>query len=627
MLKNMKIGARLALAFLLLLGLLGAVAGVGFWGIRDITNETVRMLDHEAQLEKHFTRAEVHALQLRRYEKDIFLNLDSPAKVAEYREKWSESYNHLVEDLAEIESIAQRKEDLAASEKLRSELATYREGFGTVLARIESGEIATPEAANAAVSPFKDAVRELLESAEKFANRQTERMDGQKEMLQERARGTGQVMLLLVLLALAFAAAVAFLLARSITRPIAEVVDAARRVATGDTRSTVEVTRQDETGQLLAAMRQMTDSQREMAAVAEKVAAGDLSAEARPRSAEDSLGQALQRMVESQRAMAELAQRVAAGDLTVAVQARSSEDALGRALAQMVERLSDLIADLRSGATALSSASGQVAATAQGLSQGTSEQAAAVEETTSSLEQMAASIAQNADNSRKMEQMARRGASDAEESGRAVRESVGAMKAIAQRISIIEEIAYQTNLLALNAAIEAARAGEHGKGFAVVATEVRKLAERSQTAAREISELAGSSVGIAERSGQLLSELVPAIRSTAELVQDVAASSDEQAAGVAQVNRAMNEVDQVAQRNASAAEELASAAEEMSTQAEALQELVSRFRLHGDAATARQARSRLAVPAWTPAAAHPPQHRGPGYGPNGADHGSEYVSF
>jgi methyl-accepting chemotaxis protein len=170
-----------------------------------------------------------------------------------------------------------------------------------------------------------------------------------------------------------------------------------------------------------------------------------------------------------------------------------------------------------------------------------------------------------------------KGARDAEESGRVAGETTVAMKTIAQKISIIEDIAYQTNLLALNAAIEAARAGEHGKGFAVVATEVRKLAERSQAAANEISGLAVSSVTVAERSGALLNELVPAIRKTAELVQEVAAASREQASGVTQINQAMSQVDQVTQRTASAAEELASTAEEMAAQAEALQQMVSFF--------------------------------------------------
>jgi methyl-accepting chemotaxis protein len=192
---------------------------------------------------------------------------------------------------------------------------------------------------------------------------------------------------------------------------------------------------------------------------------------------------------------------------------------------------------------------------------------------------MTASITQNAESSRAVEQTAQDGARSAEAGGTAVRETVQAMRSIAERITIVEEIAYQTNLLALNAAIEAARAGEHGRGFAVVAAEVRKLAERAQRAAKEIGGLASTSVEVAERSGGLIAELVPAIRRTADLVQEVTAASQEQSAGVAQVSKAMAVVDTVTQRNASASEELSSTAEEMASQASALEGLVAFFRL------------------------------------------------
>jgi methyl-accepting chemotaxis protein len=287
-----------------------------------------------------------------------------------------------------------------------------------------------------------------------------------------------------------------------------------------------------------------------------------------------------------------------------------------------------VIAEVRAGASALSAASAQVASASQSLSQGTSEQAASVEETSASLEQMNASITQNAAASRRTEQVALAGARDAEESGRTVAEAMGAMRQIAGKVSIIEEIAYQTNLLALNAAIEAARAGDHGKGFAVVATEVRKLAERSQAAAREIDALATSSTEVAERSGRLLGGLVPAIRNTAELVQEVAAASQEQAAGVTEINKAMSQVDQVTQRNASAAEELASTAEEMASQAESLQSVVRFFRLEGDAA-------RAAAEAPAPPARHPvpllhplplPAPRGNGHDRRATTDG-DYVRF
>lgn len=274
------------------------------------------------------------------------------------------------------------------------------------------------------------------------------------------------------------------------------------------------------------------------------------------------------------------------GDLTRRLN-DSAQDEVGEVARQFnrfVGKIADIVAQVRAGAGAVASAAQQVASSSSALSQGTSEQAASVEETTSSLEEMSASITQNSENSRQMEQVASKGAREAEESGIAVGQTVEAMRSITEKVNIVDEIAYQTNLLALNAAIEAARAGEHGKGFAVVATEVRRLAERSQQAAKEISSLATGSVKVAERSGKLLGELVPAIKKTAELVQEVAAASREQSSGVSQINKAMGQVDQVTQRNASSAEELTSTAEELSSQAAALQKLMGFFKVAGVAA-------------------------------------------
>ena len=282
------------------------------------------------------------------------------------------------------------------------------------------------------------------------------------------------------------------------------------------------------------------------------------------------------------------ASRLADGDFTVELKADSHDEVgiLMNALQNMTNKLKDIIAQVRNSANELTTASTQVAATSQVLSQATSEQAASLEETTSAIEQMSASIAQNTDNSKTTDGIAHKSANDALSGGEAVRSTVAAMKSIADKISIIDDIAYRTDLLALNAAIEAARAGEHGKGFAVVAAEVRKLAERSQVAAQEIGELAGSSVETAESAGKLLETMLPSIRKTADLVSEITAASEEQATGVGQISQAMTQLNSTTQQNAASSEELSATAEEMNAQAENLMEVMSYFKIDGDSARA-----------------------------------------
>ncbi|MCQ8126915.1 methyl-accepting chemotaxis protein [Methylomonas rivi] len=247
-----------------------------------------------------------------------------------------------------------------------------------------------------------------------------------------------------------------------------------------------------------------------------------------------------------------------------------------------ISKLSQTISEVVSAADQLGNASEQISATSQSLSQASSEQAASVEETSASIEEMAASINQNAENAKITDGMAGKASKEATEGGIAVKQTVEAMKSIAGKIGIIDDIAYQTNMLALNAAIEAARAGDHGKGFAVVAAEVRKLAERSQVAAQEIGELAENSVKTAESAGKLLDEIVPSIAKTSDLVQEIAAASQEQSTGVSQINTAMNQMNQITQQNASASEQLAATAEEMTSQTEQLQTLMSFFKIEGE---------------------------------------------
>jgi methyl-accepting chemotaxis protein len=280
-------------------------------------------------------------------------------------------------------------------------------------------------------------------------------------------------------------------------------------------------------------------------------------------------------------ALTQVSDELAAGNLAIQLDVKKADE-IGRLMAamkKMVDKLKNVVADVKTAADNVASGSQQLSAGSEQLSQGTTEQAASAEEASSSIEEMNATIKQNADNALQTEKIALKSASDAQESGKAVADAVSAMKEIAGRISIIEEIARQTNLLALNAAIEAARAGEHGKGFAVVAAEVRKLAERSQKAAGEISKLSASSVEVAEKAGQMLAKLVPDIQKTAELVQEISAASKEQAGGADQINGSIQQLNHVVQQNAGAAEEMSSTAEELASQAEQLQSTVAFFKV------------------------------------------------
>ena len=327
---------------------------------------------------------------------------------------------------------------------------------------------------------------------------------------------------------------------RGILGNLRRATDLADAVAQGDLSSQVSTTRNDELADLIATLKTMVDNLRATAAVADEIARGNLA---------------------------------------VQTQRRSDKDVLGIALETMVNRLRAIASETSESSAAVSSGSQQLSASADQLSQGATEQAAAAEEASSAMEQMAANIKQTANNSGQTERIASQSAVDAQLSGEAMVRTVQAMHTIASKISIVQEIARQTDLLALNAAVEAARAGEHGKGFAVVASEVRKLAERSQRAASEISSVSTEMLGVAQQAGEMLGRLVPDIKKTAELVQEISAACREQDIGAEQINVAIQELDKVIQQNASASEEMSATAEELSAQAEQLQQMTSFFQM------------------------------------------------
>ncbi|WP_288758492.1 methyl-accepting chemotaxis protein [uncultured Brevundimonas sp.] len=553
------IKAKLAAGFGMMIILLVGVAGLGIYSLGNLNQAITDLIAGPAKRLETSQQANVKMLEAIRAEKNAILstNVDD---LNRYDASADEAREAMGELLAEGETLASA-EGKADWRKLTTLLGAMERNQNQMVTFMRAGQAA--EAARLSANEGRQVANEMTEGLNAIVQRNQQRMVQADEDTNKQYAETRNIVIGATLAALAIAVAFALWIALGISAGLSRMMVVANAVAIGDLDQRVDIKSNDEIKDLVNVFNSMTDNLKATAALADEVANGDLTVQPKPLSDKDTLGLALQ---------------------------------------SMVERLRGVVTDALSASDNVSAGSQELSATSEQMSQGATEQAAAAEQASASMEEMAANIKQNADNAAQTEKISRQSAKDAEVSGEAVNRAVDAMRTIADKIGIVQEIARQTDLLALNAAVEAARAGEHGKGFAVVASEVRKLAERSQTAAAEISSVSGDTVKAAQEAGDMLQRLVPDIRKTAELVSEISAACREQDVGASQINEAIQQLDKVTQQNAGASEQMSATSEELAAQAEELQTSIAFFRT--DAAGGRAPAKKVSTfkPAAKPAA-------------------------
>jgi methyl-accepting chemotaxis protein len=500
---------------------------------------------------------------------------------------WNDVKEEVKNDLLVVNNIADTDEEKILTAK-SNEIAKEMYDLYPKLISVLKEETENTEAIKDIDDKMDSYKAEFYDNMLKVAASLDEQMAEADEIFDSSAQAVLTFSVIALVLVLILVTVAVIFLVRIIVRPIKKGIQLAETVAKGDLQVSIDIQQKDEIGQLAEALKFMVKNLQDSVAIANKVAEGDLTQSKKLVDAqgEGELDQALKVMVNNLQQSVLLAETVASGNLVRAKEMALSEQRSGEldlALKNMVTKLEEIVQSIRDGSESIASASQQVSSSSQELSNGASEQASSIEEVSSSMEEMVANIEQNTDNAYQTEKISLAGVDSITKIGEIARQSLISVKEISEKITIINDIAFQTNILALNAAVEAARAGEHGKGFAVVASEVRKLAEKSKIAADDIDNLSRSSLQDTELSQKSIEEIIPQIKKTAQLVQEIAAASSEQKSGTDQVNNALQQLNQVTQQNASSSEELATSAEEMASQAEQLNEIISFFQLLNDA--------------------------------------------